>query len=163
MKLGWKKIRGRLKNAVISRVFNRWYRHCEGFALKNHSKELKGWKPGKRSLVDKDLWKNRIVVFNKWWTDLGVYPMNFSWWFFGVRWGIWSPCDGFWSRKWTFQVLINPLKWTWAFSDRPVLQVIRTFREVINTLKIKIKIADSALWESPCDKNIIPWGHHLRW
>ena len=115
------------ENAVISRVFNRWYRECKGSTLKNHSEEIKGRWHVKRLLAVYDLWKNRIVVFNKWWTDLGVYPMNFSGWFLGDGWGVWGLCDGFWSRQSTFPRSINPLKWRWAVSDRPVLEVIRTF------------------------------------
>ena len=104
MKLGWKKYWEVLKNAVISRIFNRWYRERKGSTLKNHSEELKGWKPGIRSLADYDLWKNRIVVFNKWWTDLGVYPMNFSGWFFGKRWTfqVLIYIDGFWIDLWWY-------------------------------------------------------------
>ena len=54
MKLALKKYWWRPKNAVISRLFNRWYRDCEGSTLKNHSEELKGWKPGKRSFAASD-------------------------------------------------------------------------------------------------------------
>ena len=65
MKLGCNKFRGVLKNAVISRVLDRRHRECKGSTLKNHSEEMKGKRLWKRSLVDYDLWKNRIAVFNK--------------------------------------------------------------------------------------------------
>ena len=51
MKLALKTIRGRLKNAVISRDFDRRHRDCGVPTLKNHSEEIKGRRHAKRSLA----------------------------------------------------------------------------------------------------------------